>query len=294
MRIRRCAFFVFLIFTPAASFAQSPLVSKWEKVGPVNFTALVHQSPTRIVATTDHGYLYITDDDGTTWQRQEVSDTVDINGIAFGDSLHGVLIASGNLMLTSDGGATWHAQSSPMPGLVLVGQIGADTILVGTSVMVGTHTVVSGTDTFLTPTMNGKIYRSTNAGVSWDTVFTDTAGGYWSSPMKLDFFFGHGFAIGSGFYVKTTDAGAHWTRHSLQGNLQDIDFYNSDTGAIASDAGYYVTTDGGANWAFTPVFHDERDDDYTTVKFFGPNNYFMFGTPNAYYFTSNDLGATVS
>lgn len=281
MSFRSFTAFVFFLIVPSAIVAQVPLVSHWEKVGPVNFTALVNQSPTRIVAATDHGYLYITGDDGVTWHRQEVSDTVDINGIAFGDSLHGALLASGNLMLSSDGGATWHAHNAPLTGLSLVGALGEDTSLVGGPAFQGNRWV-------------GKLFRSTDAGANWDTVLTDTASGYWSPPMKIVFFFGKGFAIGGSLCAQTTDAGAHWTEQILNADIRDIDFYNSETGAIASTAGYYVTTDGGTNWSFTADFHDERDDNYMTVTFFGPRSFFMFGTPNAYYYTSNDLGATVS
>ena len=54
MRFQSGAFIVcFALLASVAAQAQSQLVSKWEKIGPVNFTALVHQSPTRIVAATD-------------------------------------------------------------------------------------------------------------------------------------------------------------------------------------------------------------------------------------------------
>src|SRR5665213_173030 len=100
MRFRSSVLFVFFCFIPAASFAQTPLVSKWEKVGPVNFTALVHQSPSTIVATTSHGYLYTTHDDGTTWQRREIGDTLDLTAISFGDSLHGTILFNGGALST--------------------------------------------------------------------------------------------------------------------------------------------------------------------------------------------------
>src|SRR5579871_4323613 len=154
MRVRSCLSILslLLIFSPSV---RGQLVSKWEKVGPVNFTALVHQSPARIVATTDHGYLYITDDDGTTWRRQEVDDTCSLDGIAYGDSLHGGLIASGRLMLTSDGGVTWQRQRAPLDGgLAMVGAVGSDTLLIGAQ-------------TFSGDTLRGKIFRSTDAGQNW-------------------------------------------------------------------------------------------------------------------------------
>ncbi|MFI5202429.1 MAG: YCF48-related protein, partial [Candidatus Kapaibacterium sp.] len=264
------------------------LVSKWEKVGPVNFTALVHRSPTRIVATTDHGYLYSTTDDGTTWQRQEVSDTLDLEAISFGDSLHGMMLSLNNyympfeeyrLVVTTDGGATWDIRQPPVFGATYLACIGADTAIIADN--------------------TGNIYRSTDGGGSWNEQYkADTSNGYGLAPSKLKFLDAQrGFLLcGYGVYVETTDAGVHWTLHNIDSAVwsEDIDFYDQNIGVIGASGAYAVTTDGGANWAVHIMPHNEVWNDLRTVGFFNANSFFAFGDINGLYYTSNDLGATLT
>ncbi len=287
MRFRFSLFIVAALLAQSAPNAQAQLVSKWEKVGPVNFTALVHQSPTRIVATTDHGYLYITNDDGTTWRRQEISDTLDLEVISFGDSLHGMALSEGTFMpyseyrlvVTTDGGQRWNIKPPPVFGVARVACIGADTAFLVDEI--------------------GDIFRSTDGGSTWtETYVVDTAHGIWQGPAKIKFVDSRtGYALGQGGWLtQTSDAGAHWTARKIGDsttNLLDIDFFDRQTGVIGATGAYLVTSDGGANWAVHKMPHDETWNDFTTVGCFTDTSFFAFGDINGLLYTSNDLGATI-
>src|ERR1035437_10088651 len=290
MRIRTYIIIILATLAPGAAYPQSPLVSKWEKVGPVVFTALVHQSPTRIVATTSHGYLYITDDDGTTWQRREVGDSLDLTAISFGDSLHGMILQNGtnawftgsDAVVTTDGGREWQPKKFPIIDPFYVACTGPDTAFIVNWI--------------------GNIYRSTDGCTNWVEQYkvpgSDTATMTSCVPTKITFLDSkRGYVLGNcGMFVQTTDGGEHWTANDITKDgttLTDLNFYDRNTGVVVGWGAYYVTTDGGANWSIHKMPHDETYADFSAVSFFNATSFFGFGQYNGLMSVSKDLGATV-
>src|SRR5256885_1615000 len=67
--------------------------SGWEKLGPVQFAGLARQGESTVVATTTHGYLYMSNDFGKTWRSKCLDDTMELGSVEFSDSLHGAVLA---------------------------------------------------------------------------------------------------------------------------------------------------------------------------------------------------------
>jgi len=65
----------------------------------------------RIVAVGEHGYVIISDDEGTTWQRAAGLRRTMLTAVRFADDRHGWLVGhDGLIAMTADGGATWREQ----------------------------------------------------------------------------------------------------------------------------------------------------------------------------------------
>ncbi|MGI0134453.1 MAG: hypothetical protein ACREBW_05800, partial [Candidatus Micrarchaeaceae archaeon] len=60
-------------------FAKAQLsIQNWEDVGRIWYTAAAVQG-SKVVLTTEHGYLYSTTDMGLTWVRDKLDDTLSLN-----------------------------------------------------------------------------------------------------------------------------------------------------------------------------------------------------------------------
>ena len=100
----------------------------------------------------------------------------------------------------------------------------------------------------------GNIYKTTNAGITWTSVFSFGA----SNNNVEDIYFVNdsvGFACGDvGKFVKTTNRGDTWDSTGIDGpgtkTLWEMSFLNVNTGYIGSTNGcIYKTSNGGANWS---------------------------------------------
>jgi photosystem II stability/assembly factor-like uncharacterized protein len=96
------------------------------------------------------------------------------------------------------------------------------------------------------------VFRTTNAGVKWDTLFVSTDLGF---GFAMNFFnnnTGYLADFFGGLY-KTSNSGTNWSRLSesnIWGCISSY-FINSDTGFTGTLNAFYKTTDGGST--FTPV-----------------------------------------
>lgn len=139
--------------------------------------------------------------------------------------------------------------------------------------------------TLLAGTRNGHIFRSTNAGGSWDRLnFPSNLAGSVQSLMIDPADPKHYFAgvratnaAGAGLF-ETTDAGVTWTKNpEMDGNsVEALAVYPKDPKimAAASRRGVYQSKDGGKNWekispekseellAVTAVAYDPRNPDH--------------------------------
>lgn len=103
-----------------------------------------------------------------------------------------------------------------------------------------------------TNTGNGKIYKTTDAGITWNLIFNNN-----TMPLK-DIHFANdnvGYCVGdSSKIIKTINGGLTWTDLTntsiLDGKLNTIWFLNSDTGFVGRSSNYSVlkTINGGLSW----------------------------------------------
>jgi photosystem II stability/assembly factor-like uncharacterized protein len=91
-----------------------------------------------------------------------------------------------------------------------------------------------------------KVYKSTDAGLTWIEVFSA------SKDMYRITFCNNltGYVCGRGMF-KTTDGGSNWLRmNTLPGDpfLSGMDFLNANTGIVSGYGDVYRTTNGGEKW----------------------------------------------
>jgi hypothetical protein len=115
------------------------------------------------------------------------------------------------------------------------------------------------TDTVYCGAINGRIFRSINAGVSWVNI-TDSsitpnryATDITVNPNKSNEVYTTFGGFGSGHVFKTTNAGNSW--QNISGDLPDVPHhstvvdpvYNQNV-YVGNDLGVYVTTNSGSSW----------------------------------------------
>ena len=168
------------------------------------------------------------------WVPLNSGTTDDLNGAWFmPDGQTGYVVGQGRVMKTTDGGATWDS-------LTLQGSVGAVTFPVNA-------------DTGFATSSGGRVYRTINAGASWQLETTgvtiDLRGVCFPHNNLI------GYVVGgetSGLIMKTTDAGRHWASQTVSDTapLQCISFpENTLTGYTVGWSGViHKTTDGGTTW----------------------------------------------
>ena len=255
----------------------------------------------------DMGCLLRTTDGCVTWLNQLLPQTKDLKSITFinestgfavGGDMYGAVFLkttnTGNLW-TSIGGGTNYSNTC-------IYAVNEQTWFLGTS--------------------DGKLSRTTNAGVNWQAIlitlgpvnmiyFTDANTGFFtnSSALYRTTNGGTNWSAGTysynlsfvnpttgfggnanGFINKTTDAGATWTSTStgLTGSITWVTFLNPLTGYAVNGKNIIKTTNGGSNW--TSVYFNTN---YTLsrVKFYDDNTGYASGTYGVVLKTTN-AGAT--
>ena len=230
-----------------------------------------------LVACNDHavGHLIRSTDAGASWKDTTLGSYVKnqpgnfITAIAALDSSHIVLLVCDTLtylsdraMLSTDGGNSWQTVSTPffkyedqttgMPPNPVITYLNSHTLLVAT----------------LNGDPNSVLFRTTNLGVTWDSVTTV------STDITKFAYINSGTCFASGMIVdyntlqetstidKTTDGGTSWTRvltrHvTFHDGLFSIAFADSLHGLACGYEGLILrTTDGGTAW-------QEMSSDYT-------------------------------
>jgi photosystem II stability/assembly factor-like uncharacterized protein len=190
----------------------------------------------------------------TGWYQQNTGTNLNINCIHFFNSNSGIAGADlGTILKTTNGGVNWSLISlSVFDPVTSVFMSGANIYLAGT---------------------NSKIFRTTNAGVSWDT--TGIGGKKLSFINSLT-----GFSI-SGY--KTPDAGGGWLFYGYLNTtnvIHTIFFTNENTGFGGStewsnplyNTLISKTVNGGVSWV--PVYSSSADMNYRSLYdiYFADNN----------------------
>ena len=177
------------------------------------------------------GRMYVTGDQGVTWQAQTVPTPAPVEAIFFLDARRGFVAGeSGTLMATEDGGQTWRQVTVPVKqNLKCI-------------FFRGDHGWVSGWD--------GVMLHTEDGGRTWTTQKTGV-------PQALEsVYFGdenHGWAVGwIGTIVRTTDGGATWSEVEVPAvlwSMSSVYFRDATNGWIVGFNGQILRSrDGGETW----------------------------------------------
>jgi photosystem II stability/assembly factor-like uncharacterized protein len=209
------------------------------------------------------------------WVSQNVAFTGDLFAVATLDAQTSVAVDGlGNVLRTTDGGATWVVQSSgsqvPLYSLSFVNP------------MVGTAVGELGT-----------ILRTTDGGVTWIPVDSGTT--YFLTGVSFADA-ANGIAVGDfGTILRTSDGGASWNPQDsgTPQPLYAVSFVNADTATVVGNTGIILrTVDGGATW----LLQDSGSYDYLSgVSFVDANTGWAIGGAligNGTVVHTNDGGAT--
>lgn len=165
-------------------------------------------TPQRGIAVGDFGTMIRTDDGGATWTKvalpqdtklpPDVADVVDpgdvvLYGVSFPDPDHAWVVGEFGVILSStDGGATWHPETSPI-----------ETSLFGVSFADAQRGWAVGIEATLLATTDG--------GTTWQKVTVETPKGFSLALYDVQVRGNYGWAVGnSGYLLNSKDAGATW------------------------------------------------------------------------------------
>jgi photosystem II stability/assembly factor-like uncharacterized protein len=216
------------------------------------FTEYDNYSSGVILHTTDGGQDWTTQY-ASTLDVSTASDGTAFSAVAFADAQHGWAVgetqgsdSSWNdtvIMHTTDGGATWTQQLDFSPPLA--SNID-DATLSSIACTDAEHAVAVGYDE-----NRAEIWRTTNGGQTWTRVGRKLWPLY--SPVNLsDVVFAdatHGWAVGDGTVIKTSDGGVAWTKQAVgpTNGLNAVSFVSRKHGWVAGAGADILTTTTGGN-----------------------------------------------
>ncbi len=263
-RVSRLRFFVLAVVVSAAAVAlcataapAAALVSTgdggWQWQAPLpqgNFiNGVAYSDPVselgKCFEVGNGGTILRSTDGGLTWEGRQ-SGTADVlNGIAFAGAQDGWAVGeTGTVVRTTDGGDTWALQDM---------YVGSNHVTYGLHGVAAVPVTTDGVTTYDVWAVGvaGKIYASTDGGVTWaeqtSTVTSDLYG--------VDFVDAtHGYASTAGGVVRTADGGATWESvpFGLGGAMFDVaypDLQHIYVAGGASGGGLVdYSTNGGAGW----------------------------------------------
>lgn len=203
--------------------------------------------------------IYVTNDGGATWTQQvtasfnnpasfpNVVHFFDANnGFAQGDPINGDF----ELYTTTDGGTNW----TLVPGANIPDPLTGEWGVVGYYSAVG--------DNIWFGTNKGRVYRSSDKGLTWDVSTTSLGATYVDVEFANEL---HGLAqdkgsASTGTFAETFDGGVTWTNISASGPTLSNDFTYVPgtemtfvaTGAATGATGVAFSYDGGHNWEYFP------------------------------------------
>jgi photosystem II stability/assembly factor-like uncharacterized protein len=175
------------------------------------------------------------------WTQQISGTTNYLQSVHFVNATTGWAVGNANTILkTTNGGATWLAQTSP---------------LVSTSNLTDVYFINSNEGAITVE--NNKILYTTDGGTNWlQASIPTTTANILLTDVRLENFVG--FACGSGAVYKTLDNGANWaavTNTVLSAfsnyNLNDVHIIGTNTIVLMSTFYTHVSTDGGTTWNAT-------------------------------------------
>jgi len=207
-----------------------------------------------------------TSDAGNTWS-QATTNINDTRGFyAISTTTAWICGTFGKISKTTDGGATWVAQTTGAPNLSSINAIFFHDQNNGWA---------AGTD--------GLLLKTTNGGTNWQTVPMNVTSGF----KSVKFFNSNiGWVGGGTKFLRTTDGGTTWSPVTHFAEVRDIHFLDANTGFVSDTWGQdnivHKTTDGGATWQATTTistgpyyFHGVHFTDVNTGYVVGRTMFFL-------------------
>ena len=176
------------------------------------------------------GYtVYRTTDQGSNWHEHLRTD-VKLNSIGFYNNTGFIVCDAGCYYKSTDRGSTWSFFNNvnTINNLLSVSFIDENQLWIG-----GT---------------GGSIFKSTNAGLKWQTKSRNILKNNLSKVEVVD---STVYIIGQpGLIIKSTDLGNHFEKQNTNSTstLTDIEFINESTGFVCGNQIFLKTTNGGINW----------------------------------------------
>lgn len=215
-------------WTKRTALPGSPIKGGQDKPGDIWFTGALNG-----VATAGQN-IYRTTDGASSWTIVNNVSTAELTRFSFVNPNIGIVVGKGkNALMTADGGATW------APLSVNAGTAGIDLADVDCA---------NPNDCIAVAADGSQLYRTGDAGVSWNAVSPSTAAiggvGYSSAARVV--------AVGvGGATVVSNDGGATWQTISggVDGHYRSLIVKSASTAYAFGDLGALArTTDGGMTW----------------------------------------------
>lgn len=195
------------------------------------------------IAVGRYGIIRRTTNSGESWANPQVNQASEqLFGLHIFDQTFACAVGENTIVTTTDAGLTWYKQSYTYPEWVM-----------------GVHFVTR--QKGFAVGMNGKIFKTTNEGITWLEAATITPQNILRRVAFADEL--HGVAVGDlGTIARTTDGGDSWAKVQLSepylNSFFAISFVNETVGYTAGDGGIILkTTDAGASWIrqASPTMH---------------------------------------
>jgi len=235
------------------------------------------------------GKVMKTTDAGETWFTQSTSTSLTLYDVEFTSIDKGFVVGeNGYIAKTTNGGNSWQAITTTQLTLFSLQFIDSlNAWAVGDGISRTTNGGVSwvdvdqqlasyyhsvffiNNDTGWISTNEGKIIKTTNAGVDWEIIVPDST--IWSY-LKIQFIDpNNGWLVSFRNILRTSDGGITWITSILPDaiSLRALNFVDERNGiSVGINGEIYITTDGGINW----------EKKFKRVPFFSGNCCFFLNT----------------
>ena len=206
-------------------------------------------------------------DGGTNWIFDNYSKSLKIKFTEFSDNNTGYSLADrGYILRTNNFGSNWnllYEYSGEIFSLTFLNNytgwaFSNDSILLTTNG--GAHFIdIANTNSIIRAvffdSQNGygftgtKLYKSTNSGVTWNPVINNLIRDFYFINKLTGWVTSEGDSVSA--ILRTSDGGMNWSQTStVQGNIQNIRFFNQNTGYLLSYDKIYRSTNGGNSWKY--------------------------------------------